>query len=203
MKTQCFSLVIIKQTFFLVFVLTQGACVSSPEVRVNANDNADFSAFHSYGFVEPVGTDKAGYTTLVTKYLKDAVSTELERRGYVYSSEPDLLVNFYTRLENRSFITSSPTPVYFGGYYEYRHGVYAAYPQYIYQPYIYNYKEGTVNVDLVDARKKQMVWEGIAVNEVSSRDMKNPQKAFMEVISAIFSHYPYRAGRAHAVIDIK
>jgi hypothetical protein len=129
------------------------------------------------------------------------VSHELENRGYVYSDEPDLLVNFYTRLEERNFITSSPTPVYFGGYYEYRHGVYAAYPYYINQTYNYSYKEGTVNVDLIDAQKRQMIWEGVAVNEVSKKDLENPQQAFMEVISAIFSQYPYRAGNAVPVVD--
>lgn len=181
--------------------LIPGGCVSAPEVRINADKNADFSVYHSYGFVDPVGTDRAGYTTLVTQYLKNAVSYELEKRGYIYSDAPDLLINFYTRLEDRSFISSAPTPVYFGGYYEYRHGAYVAYPYYINQPYSYSYKEGTVNVDLIDANKKQMIWEGVAVNEVSRQDLENPQKAFMEVISAIFSHYPYRAGNAAPVVD--
>lgn len=194
------------QIFFLgilllLAVLSIGGCISAPEVRVNSDKNADFSSYHSYGFVDPPGTDRAGYTTLVTQYLKNAVSHELENRGYVYSDEPDLLVNFYTRLEDRSFITSSPTPVYFGGYYEYRHGVYAAYPYYINQTYSYSYKEGTVNVDLIDAQKKQMIWEGIAVNEVSKQDLENPQQAFMEVIAAIFSQYPYQAGNAVPVVD--
>ncbi|MCK5360057.1 MAG: DUF4136 domain-containing protein [Gammaproteobacteria bacterium] len=185
---------ILSQTVVLVSVLLLNACVGTPEVRVNIDKSADFSSYHTYGFVEPLGTDKAGYTTLVTNYLREAVSTELERRDYVYSSNPDLLVNFYTRLESRTFISSAPTPVYYGGYYDYRHGVYATYPRYIYRPHSYNYQEGTVNVDLVDAKKKQMVWEGVAVNEVDSQDLGNPQQAFNKVIAAIFVRYPYRAG---------
>jgi hypothetical protein len=191
------------KTIVLASVLLLNACLSSPEIRVNVDKNADFSNYLTYGFVETLGTDKAGYTTLVTKYLKGAVSEELEKRGYVYSNDPDLLVNFFTRLENRTYITSAPTPVYYGGYYDYRVGVYAAYPQYIYRPYSYNYKEGTVNVDLVDAQKKQMVWEGVAVNEVDSQDLKNPQQAFSKVISAIFMSYPYRAGSANKMTDRK
>ena len=185
----------------LLASLSLGGCISTPEVRVNTDENADFSVYRSYAFINPLGTDKAGYTTLVTQYLKNAVGQELEKRGYIYSDEPDLLVNFYTRLEDRSFITSAPTPVYFGGYYEYRHGAYVAYPYYINQPYSYSYKEGTVNVDLIDAQKKQMIWEGVAVNEVSNQDLENPQKAFIKVISAIFSHYPYRAGSAIPHVD--
>ena len=182
----------------LTAVLLLNACVSTPEIRVNVDESADFSSYHTYGFVEPLGTDKAGYSTLITKYLREAVSKELEKRGYVFSNDPELLVNFYTRLENRSFISSAPTPVYYGGYYDYRYGVYAAYPRYIYRPYSYNYKEGTVNVDLIDAQKNQMVWEGIAVNEVDSQDLDNPQQAFSKVITAIFMSYPYQAGGVEA-----
>lgn len=189
---------ILWKTVALASVLLLNACVTTPEIRVNVDESADFSSYHTYGFVVPLGTDRAGYTTLVTKYLREAVSKELEKRGYVFSSDPELLVNFYTRLENRSFISSAPTPVYYGGYYDYRYGVYAAYPRYIYRPYSYNYKEGTVNIDLVDAQKKQMVWEGIAVNEVDSQDLDNPQQAFSKVIAAIFMSYPYRAGGVEA-----
>ena len=187
----------------LTAVLLLNACVSTPEVRVNVDENADFSSYHTYAFVETLGTDKAGYTTLVTKYLREAVSEELVKRGYVYSDDPDLLVNFFTRLENRTYITSVPTPVYYGGYYDYRVGVYAAYPQYIYHPVSYNYKEGTVNVDLVDAQNKQMIWEGVAVNEVDSRDLDNPRQAFSKVIAAIFMNYPFRAGSAKIITDKK
>jgi hypothetical protein len=190
------------KTLVLLSVLLN-ACVSSPQIRVNTDKNADFSAYTSYGFIEPLGTDKAGYTTLVTKYLRDAVSNELEKRGYVFSSDPDLLVNFFARLENRIHITSAPTPIYYGGYYDYRHGVYDAYPRYIYRPYSYSYKEGTVNVDLIDAKKKQMVWEGVAVNEVDAEDLDSPEQALRKVIAAIFMRYPYRAGRAGNVNDRK
>jgi len=200
--SRCFQ-IFLRVIPLLLATLSIGGCISAPEIRVNSDKNADFSAYHSYGFVDSPGTDRAGYTTLVTQYLKSAVSHELENRGYVYSDEPDLLVNFYTRLEDRNFITSSPSPVYFGGYYEYRHGVYAAYPYYINQTYSYSFKEGTVNVDLIDAQQKQMIWEGIAVNEVSKQDLENPQKAFEDVISAIFSQYPYQAGSAVPVVDQK
>jgi hypothetical protein len=190
------------KTLVLLSVLLN-ACVSSPQIRVNTDKNADFSAYTSYGFIEPLGTDKAGYTTLVTKYLRDAVSDELEKRGYVFSSDPDLLVNFFARLENRIHVTSAPTPIYYGGYYDYRHGVYDAYPRYIYRPYSYSYKEGTVNVDLIDAKKKQMVWEGVAVNEVDAEDLDNPEQALRKVIAAIFMSYPFQAGRAGNVNDRK
>ncbi len=191
------------KTLVLLSVLLLNACASAPQIRVNIDKNADFSVYRSYGFIDPLGTDKAGYTTLVTKYLRDAVSEELEKRGYVFSTDPDLLVNFYARLENRIHITSAPTPVYYGGYYDYRYGVYDAYPRYTYRPYSYSYKEGTVNVDLIDAQKKQMVWEGVAVNEVDKEDLDNPEQALRKVIANIFMKYPYQADSTRNMTDSK
>lgn len=178
-------------------------CASSPEIRVNSDTNADFSRYHTYGYINPLDTDKAGYTTLVTKYLKQAVSVELEKRGYVYADNPDLLVNFYARLEERNYVMMLPAPAYYGGYYDYRYGAYEAYPRYVNRLYNYSYQEGTVNVDLVDAEKRQVVWEGVAVNEVDSKDLENPQQALSKVIAVIFTHYPFLAGRAMPVIDSK
>ena len=100
-----------KKCILVVAALLLNACASSPVIRVNTDKNADFSAYHTYGFVDPLGTDKAGYTTLITKFLKQAVSQELEKRGYEFSTNPDLLVNFYTRLENRTYIMAAPAPV--------------------------------------------------------------------------------------------
>jgi hypothetical protein len=191
------------KTLILLSVLLLNACASPPQIRVNIDKYADFSAYRSYGFIDPLGTDKAGYTTLVTKYLRDAVSEELEQRGYVFSTDPDLLVNFFARLENRIHITSAPTPLYYGGYYDYRYGVYDAYPRYTYRSYSYSYKEGTVNVDLIDAQKKQMVWEGVAVNEVDKKDLHNPELALRKVIADIFKSYPFRADSARNMTNSK
>ena len=57
----------------------------------------------------------------------------------------------------------------------------------------------TMDIDLVDPERKVLVWEGIAVDEVDSNDLDNPQEAFSKAISAIFSSYPYRAGNATPV----
>ena len=55
---------LLKTVIVAFSVLLLNACVSTPVIRVNTDKHADFSAYHTYGFVEPLGTDKAGYTTL-------------------------------------------------------------------------------------------------------------------------------------------
>ncbi len=52
---------------------------------------------------------------------------------------------------------------------------------------------GTGNVDVVDARRKVLVWEGIAEGRLSEEMIANPGPAIGEVISEMFAQYPGKA----------
>src|SRR5262245_51498788 len=72
------------------------ACASKPVIRTQSVPGLDIQKYQSFGFVEHPDTDKSGYTTLTTRFLKDAVAREMVARGYTRSDQPDLLVNFTT-----------------------------------------------------------------------------------------------------------
>src|SRR3954470_7073956 len=78
------------------FLALLGACASKPIVRTQSAPALDIQKYQSFGFIEHPDTDKADYTTLVTRYLKGAVAREMVARGYTQSDRPDLLVNFTT-----------------------------------------------------------------------------------------------------------
>ena len=108
------------------------ACTTGPTVRADGDPSANLSAYKTFGFFQRVSTDKSGYGTILSTRLKDATRRELEKRGYRYAqSEPQLLVNFATNIENRTDVQSMPSAG-MGGYYGYRAGMYGAwagYPQ--------------------------------------------------------------------------
>ena len=58
------------------------ACQSSPQIRTQSAPALDVLRYQTFGFVEHPDTDKSGYTTLTTRYLKEAVSREMLARGY-------------------------------------------------------------------------------------------------------------------------
>ncbi|WP_421994920.1 DUF4136 domain-containing protein [Roseococcus sp.] len=172
------------------------ACAATPDVRVDYDRNADFSRYRSFSWASPLGTDRSGYTTLTTDRLKAAVEREMTARGYVLAPNPDLLVNFHGRLQERVQVTGGPAFAPPIGYYGYRG--YGAWPGYAFGggPFVDQYTEGTINVDLVDRRRDAMVWEGVAVAAVTARDRTYPQERIDAAIAAIFARYPYRAGMA-------
>ena len=84
----------IRGVALVALAATLVACATRPDVRTQSAPALDVQKYQSFGFVEKPDTDKAGYTTLTTRYLKDAVTREMAARGYTLSEHPDLLVNF-------------------------------------------------------------------------------------------------------------
>jgi hypothetical protein len=94
--------------------------------------------------------------------------------------------------------TPTPTPtmgmgVGYGGYYGYRGSMYAAWPMYTNDVSTVRYQVGTLNVDVVDARRKQLVWEGVAEGKLRKETMQNPEPAIRSVINQLYQSYPGRA----------
>ncbi len=171
--------------------LLLAGCATGPAISVNQDPDADFTAYRTYGFASDLGTDRGGYSTLVTGYFKDAIDRQMQSRGYVpANADPDLLVNFFTRVENRTDVVSRPSPSMGYGYYGYRYGLYGAWPMYDNEVSTVHYQMGTANVDIVDAGRKQLIWEGVAQGRLGNRIQENPAAVIDEVIAEIFSRYP-------------
>ena len=51
---------------------------------------------------------------------------------------------------------------------------------------------GTINIDIVDAEKKQMIWEAVSEGRVSDEMMANPKVAVNGVVTELMRQYPGR-----------
>jgi hypothetical protein len=164
------------------------ATTTGPDVTVDYDRSANLASYKTYGFPEEVGTDRAGYSTLVTRYFKDAVHREMQKRGYVYDeTDPDLLVNFFSNVREVTDVRRSPH-VYGYGYYGYRYGLYGTWPFYDDIDTV-RYKVGTANIDIVDGERMQLVWEGVAEGRITRDDMTNPRAAIDAVVAELFQRY--------------
>lgn len=179
--------------------LVAAGCASGPRVRAERDKTVDFSQYRTFAFADPLGTDREGYQTMVSQYLKTATRRELEARGLrLVEAGPQLLVNFSGKLSEKFRTTTMPSSAItfgygHGGYYGYRTGIYTTWPLYAPERTVDSYTEGTLNVDIIDAAKKQMIWEGVAVGRVTDQTMENLQPKINEAVSAIFVNYPIKS----------
>jgi hypothetical protein len=167
------------------------ACETGPQIRSVSEPGANLSAYRTYSFAANPGTNRNGNVTPLTTFFETAITREMTARGFQHvDSGGDLLVNFNARVSEKADIQSTPGPgPYYGyGYYGYRGGMYAG-PE----VQTVRYKVGTANIDVVDAKRKVVVWEGIAEQELSDQIMQNPQPAIDNVVTKMFAQFPGRA----------
>ncbi len=115
------------------------------------------------------------------------------------------MVNFNAILQDKTKVTTSPSAPPMGGYYGYRGGMYGGWGGYGYgtDTHVSQYTEGTFNIDLVDARKKQLVWEAVGVGRVSEKDLANLEEGVKNGVPRFFANYPFRAGDPNPVMPEK
>ncbi|MDO9220357.1 MAG: DUF4136 domain-containing protein [Thiobacillus sp.] len=179
--------------------LVLGGCASGPEVRVEYDQSTDFTQYQTFAFAHPLGTDRNGYQSILSQRLTAAARRELEARGMrLVSSNPQLLVNFNAALAEKVRVTTMPSPMVgigvgtggFGDYYGYRMGMYGAWPLYQDLTLVTPYKEGTLNIDIADAARKQLVWEGVVTDIVTQEMLDNLQASIDSAVAAAFAKYP-------------
>lgn len=172
------------------------ACATGPRITTDSDPRVDFSAFRTFAFYSPLAIEREGYASLVSGQMKAAARAEMEARGYRYSEEdPDLWLNINAYMQQRTDVSSVPD-VSYAYYYSYRARGYVAVPYWQDRTTVHRYTEGTMNVDLVDARRNALVWEGIAVGRVTRH--KDPAARDAEIdatIRDIFAQFPHRAGQ--------
>ncbi len=171
------------------------ACASGPEIRTDFDPKADFGSYRSFAFVQPLATIQAGYTSLLTERLKNAVRSQMEARGYTLNDQsPDLLINFHTQTRQRADYVAPPPMPWGSYYYGYRGGYYGGWSGYTMAPQVIEYTLGILNIDLIDAKRSQLVWEGISTSVVYDLQQATSNAEVSNIVNAIFAKYPYVAG---------
>ena len=179
-----------RATALLAVAVLLGACAATgPKIRTDRDPEANLAAYKTWSFFEPFGLEKQGYQTLFSGYVRNAVQTEMQRRGLTYLPQGgELLINSGANVADKTRVTSMPEPM-FGGFYGYRRGYYGGWAGYD-RVEVSNYTEGTLTIDAVDAAKKQLVWQGTAVGQLTEKMRDNLATVAPSVVRQIFEKYP-------------
>jgi len=177
-----------KNIYYLasLFLLLIVFSCSSVNVYSDYDKGTDFSNYKTYAFYKK-GIDKVEISDLDKKRILRAIERELKAKGMVPSDNPDLLVNIFTKSREK-------IDVYNNNYY----GWYPWYYGYGYGPgYGFGYTnvtsstEGTLFIDLIDAGKKELAWQGIGVGILSyAKNIEKKEARINEIVTNIMMQYP-------------
>jgi hypothetical protein len=177
-------------------------CASGPDIRADYDRQADFGKYRTFGFVAATGTDTAEFRTLATQVMQAAATREMQARGYTRADDPDLLINFKGKLEEKTDIESTPAP-YYGAGWGYRGWYGAPYGAYGYggsEVTTRRYNVGTLVMDVIDRQNRQAVFQGGVEGVVTKEMMANKQATIDQAVTHIFSKYPFVAGQSAPVV---
>jgi hypothetical protein len=153
-------------------------CASRTEVRRDRDPAANLHAYRTFAFYEPLSVDGSRYSTLLGTRLKQATRAQLERSGYAYSErEPDLRVNLFLAVRERQELRSAAGA--HGWYRGLGHGSETV-----------AYRQGTLAIDLVDARRRVLVWQGVAEGRIDREAAESPGRVIDDVVGEIFAGFP-------------
>lgn len=184
-----------KSRFFLhlVIVVFLAGC-SAFSVMSDYDRKYDFRTFQTYRWpAENEGIRKGDVLVenpLVYKRVQAAVNQQLQVKGFrlTGSKDADFIVYAHAGVKKRrTYHQSFGVEVPFGPYRWYRPwwGPYGGYT------YVSYYDEGSLVIDIIDARTKDLAWRGVATRVVRDyRTAEDMQRDINEAVTKILKNFP-------------
>ncbi|AWM33694.1 DUF4136 domain-containing protein [Hymenobacter nivis] len=179
-----------KPLLALALGLAAGAPAWAQATQTDQKTDTDFTRYKTYNFMDEAARNDSASADLGANIfdLKRAVVHEMEARGYQRAAQPDLLVNIgistrlLTQTRETNFLNDG-APYYIGQ------------RNYRWQAQnipVGHYRAGTATIDVVDAARREQVWQGTTTTILSRKPNKAAQQIDKGVAEA-FAKFPARA----------
>ncbi len=164
----------------LIVFLLSGlvACSNQITVRTDSDRSINIAEFKTFAWLNKEGIEERNnplyYNELNDKRIHEAVISQLTAKGYQQvESNPMLKVHYHIIIDDKTQVRNDT-----------------------YSPYwikterdIYSYKEGTLIVDLMDAKNESLLWRGWAISALSDQDQLSDEM-IREAVAKICSKLP-------------
>lgn len=165
-----------------LMILVVSSC-SSVRVAADYDKEAQFNDYKTFAFFK-TGIDKAEISDLDKRRILRAIEAELLAKGYTKSENPDLLVSIFTKSNQRVNVYNNAWGN--GGWGWGGYGWGWGWNQ---QPTVSTRIEGKLFIDLIDAKKKELVWQGMGTGYLT-QNMEKKEERIKEFVSKVMEKYP-------------
>ena len=176
--------------FLLIITLSilAASCGSTLKVTNDYDKTADFSKYKSFSIYSLKTTGSV--SQLNADRIVNSIKAEMIAKGYNFvESNGDLTINGITILKDKQSVSASTNYYGYGGLYRpygYYGGMGMASSTSV---STYNYKDGSLTIEMVDTKSTKMVWQGIGNKEIDSPS-KDPDTAIREGVKKIMASFP-------------
>ncbi|MEI9920955.1 MAG: DUF4136 domain-containing protein [Bacteroidota bacterium] len=182
---------------FLAILILLWMFGCSPGVHVDRDETVNMSTFQTYKFVddEPNPDPNPLYrSSLLDNAIHSEIARQLEKRALNEDNRhPDVLIAYHTFTQQKQQSVNNYYPMMYGGwgwrYYPlglspYPYGYWNGYQQ------TYQYTEGTLIVDVINAKTKVLVWRGSVSDAVS--DPSDLHRKAVKAVDQVFTKFPLK-----------
>jgi hypothetical protein len=175
----------------LAVLLGSAGCASVPRVGVTSDfdHSVNFRNYKTWAWYPEQPTDAEGgpakgYNSFFDQRMRRSVEAEMVRKGFTKADKnPDVYVAYAARVEDKQ----RTNPAMMGPYgwnpywgFGWNRGMYQ-------QPVI-EYKAGNIIIDLIDAKRKELVWRGYGQASVDGQNISEVE--VNRIVSGVLEAYP-------------
>ncbi len=187
-----------KNTLFIVGIfLVAAGC--NPKVKTDQVKGTDYSNYHTYAFMDSDSgaaskIKPSYYSVAATQGVESTVQSELTKKGLTENTNaPDMLVGYHFIVETKTQTIPANAYIDYGPYYGWGRWGYDGWgpgwyeyvsPEYVQQ----TYGDGTVVIDLVDAKTHKLIWRGSVEDAI--RNPESMVKRLPGEIEKVMKKFP-------------
>lgn len=181
---------ILKTLPLLVLLIVASSC-SSVRVSTDYDRKTDFDQFKTFAFFK-TGIDKAEINDIDKRRILRAIEAELLAKGFTKSENPDVLISIFTKSNQRVDVYNNAWGMGawgWGGWGPWGWGMGPGWGWGWNQPMVSTRTEGVLFVDLINADKKELIWQGMGTGFLTRKSEKKEER-IKEFVTKIMEQYP-------------
>ena len=167
-----------KNIYLLLLTITIVGC-SSISVFTDHDSGVDFTKYNSFAYFKP-GIDKVEISDLDKRRILKAIDLQLAEKSMLKSDMPDLLVSINTTAKEKIYVNTNYGAWGWGC-----------------NPWIWSPNQNTVSsrtegvlyIEIIDAKTKQLVWQGKGKGGISEYS-KNRDERIGIFVAEILKKFP-------------
>lgn len=166
----------------ILLALLINACspIANLKTATEYDKSVDFKTYNSYKFAKEITYSDTfdNYSHENKRNIENAIHKQLKNKDLEEQELASLEVNFFVidTHESESITKSSYRNQHYGGM---RH----------LDTYIVEYEQGTLIIDLIDAKSKKLVWRGAATGVITGKQ-DDMERTIDYAVKKIFSEFP-------------
>ena len=166
----------------VIAIFLMARCSNQITVKSDYDKDVNLSLYKTYAWLPIKETESKTnplvYNELTDKRIRKAVETQLQNKGIQLAAKPDLRVHYHIIIDNKSTVRPATYGYNYSNYWMRN------------QADVFQYREGTLIIDLMDSKSNDLIWRGWGVSVLRDNTVGLTEEEINEAVIKILKEFP-------------